>query len=48
MIDFLNHIVCCFGVPMFRVIHLIMFMLTIPFLPRAIREMKELFTDEAK
>ena len=49
MIDFLNTmIISQDGVYGLRVIHLIMFMLTIPFLPRAIREMKELFTDETK
>ena len=49
MIDFLNTmIISQDGVYGLRVIHLIMFMLTIPFLPQAIRGMKEIFTDETK
>ena len=47
MIDFLNTLVFSMdGVYGVRIIHLIMFMLTVPFVPQAIREMKELFTDE--
>ena len=47
MIEFLNTLIISQdGVYGVRIIHLIMFMLTVPFVPRAIREMKELFTDE--
>ena len=47
MIDFLNHIVCCFGVPMFRVIHLIMILACSWFLPSAIRDMKEILRKDS-
>ena len=49
MIDFLNTLVFSMdGVYGVRVIHIIMLTLTIPFLPQAIRGMKEIFTDETK
>ena len=47
MIDFLNTLVFSMdGVYGVRVIHIIMLALTIPFLPEAIRGIKEMFTDE--
>ena len=46
MIDFLNTLVISQdGVYGLRVIHLILFSVTIPFLPQAIRGMKEMFYD---
>ena len=46
MIDFLNTMVFSVdGVLGLRVIHLIMLGVTIPFLPQAIRGLKEMFND---
>ena len=46
MIDFLNTIVFSMdGVYGVRVIHLIMLGVTLPFLPQAIRGLKEMFND---
>ena len=46
MIDFLNHIVCCFGVPMFRVIHLIMILALGWTFPSAVKGMIEILKEE--
>jgi len=47
MIDFLNILLISQdGVYGFRVIHLIMFMLTIPFLPQAIKGIKEIYKND--
>tara|TARA_Y100000310_G_C20122359_1_gene552040 strand:- start:202 stop:333 length:132 start_codon:yes stop_codon:yes gene_type:complete len=43
MIDFLNTMV--FSIDGVRVIHLILLGVTLPFLPQAIRGMKEMFND---
>jgi len=46
MIEFLNTLIISMdGVYGLRVIHLIMLGVTIPFLPQAIRGMKEMFYD---